>query len=114
MRACHIVKLAGALQNNLNAQLFPGQFFRVAFARNFNLLLAASSINQNRIFFGLDLAVKTAINRVVLKQMRQCFDIAQIINRRHFKVGVISKNVAQNQPANTAETVYRNFCHIKF
>src|SRR5690606_34331449 len=66
----------GAFQRNVNAELAPGQLFRIADRRNLETL----AVRDDRVAIDLHLARKAAMYRIVAEEMRIGFDRSKIVD----------------------------------
>src|SRR5437762_3797017 len=95
----------GAFERDIDPELAPRQFRRIALGGDADL--AAADIHP--IVAARDLAREAAMNAVILQQMRIGRDWPQIVDADHLDLAVlVLVSRAQDQPADAAETVDRN------
>ena len=102
---------AGALQNNVNADLAPRAILSVLNGVDLDLL----AIDDDGIlgsFDGVlvltDLAQERALSGVVLEQVSQHLGAGQVIDGNNF-VALSLKHLTESQTADTAKTIDSNF-----
>ena len=102
---------AGALQNNVNADLAPRAILSILNGVDFDLL----AIDDDGIlssFDGVlvltDLAQERALSGVVLEQVSQHLGAGQVIDGNNF-VALSLKHLTESQTADTAKTIDSNF-----
>ena len=102
---------AGALEHRVHAETAPRQLGRIALREH----LDAIAVDHHRIAIDLDLAGEAAMDRVVARQMRIDFCIAQIIEGNHLQLRALAALVqrAQHIAADAAIAVDPDFqCHL--
>ena len=99
---------AGALQNNVHADLAPGQVGSVLLAVDLDLFAVHDDGSVLR-FDGVTLIA--ALCRVILEQMRKHLRIGQIVDRNDL-IPFGTEHLTECQTTDTAKTIDCNFnCH---
>ena len=96
----------GRFQDDIHAQIFPGQIGRIAFFQDFNLVAAHDDV------FGVvaDLAVEFAVDGVPLQQVREGVGVGQVVDGDDaFDVALLHR--AQDVAPDAAEAVDAVICH---
>ena len=72
---------AGALKHQVDVQVPPGKLRRVALAQVAN----APAVDDQVAVIGADLAVVTAVNRIVANEIGEILDRAKVVDRHQFQ-----------------------------
>jgi hypothetical protein len=94
---------AGALEDNIDAQLAPGKVGGVALGHVLDLL----AVDDEVAVAGRDLALEGAVGRIILQQVGHNIDIGQVVDSNELDLGVFDSN-SEHIASDTAETVDTN------
>ncbi len=100
---------AGAFDHDLDAQAAPRDVGRVGFLERLDLL----PVDNQGILCHLNLAIETAIVRVVLEQVGHGWQVTNIVECNHFQLlRVVIAHGLQDLPSNATKTIDTYFrCH---
>ena len=91
----------GAFHHHVDAELVPGQVFRVAFGKHLHHALAGVDAGRRR----LDLVCQRPVRGVALQQQGVHLDRAEIVDRDEFQIlAPRFQRRAQRQPSDAAES----------
>ncbi len=93
-----------ALQNDVNAELSPRKFFRVAVSQNFYVL--AVYFEEAVVYF--DFAVEFALSCIIFQQVSEHFRIGQVVDCDNLDTLHVL-NAAESQTSDTTKSVNSYF-----
>ena len=92
---------AGGLDDDVGAELLPGQLRGVGLAGHAD----APAVDDQRVVLDLDRAREDAVHGVVLEQMAQRPGVGEVVDRHELEVGALPQGRADDEPADAAEAV---------
>ena len=95
------------IYHDLSAYGIPSQVGRVAFGRDTDGL----SVHYKVTILHGHIPFEFPVNRIVFQQIRQVFNIKQVIDPYYFHIVTFGGN-SEGQAADTAKAVYSNLCHF--
>ena len=96
-----------ALEDELDAEVFPGQVRRIALGEDLELLAAAAE----RALGVRDLLFQRAVDGVVLEEMRQRFGIGDVVHRDEVEPAFV-ETCPKHVPTDAAEAIDADtHCH---
>src|SRR2546423_176185 len=66
----------GGLEHDVHAEVFPRECAGIFLSKNFYLV----AVDDDRVFSGFDVALISAVHRVVLEEVRQSLGVGQIVD----------------------------------
>ncbi|MNY31176.1 hypothetical protein D3C86_1653250 [compost metagenome] len=95
---------ACALQNDVNAEVAPRQFFRVAVRQNLNFF----AVHFEEAVMNFNFTLEFTLSCIIFKQMSKHLSVSQVVDCYHFDTFYIL-NTAECKASNTSKTVNTNF-----
>ena len=94
-------KEAGRLQHDIDIQIFPREFGRVAFRQNLHALPAHRHCGA---IYG-DAALVATVDRIVLEQVCEGCGVCEVVDRYHLDILGVFLQGSKDVPTNAAEPV---------
>ena len=94
---------AGRFEDDVDAEVLPGQLGRVAHREHLELV----AVDRDGVFSRFDLRVQVAEHRVVLEQVRQRRRVGEIVHRDEIDV-LVAERGAHDVAADAAEAIDAN------
>ena len=100
-------KMPGGLENDFGPKEAPWKVGRIALLENHNLL----AVDDKILVVMPDFPFEAPVDRVPLQQVSECFGVGKVVDRHDVR-NLLGRHRAENIPANSAEAINANFCHI--